>query len=106
MDVDTVIRSGDVVIRNNRGGQNTESRTTIRTQNNRGTQSDNGNQAVRVTEACRLHRHRDQRTHAEPYGRTVSGSAFTGRILSAPWPVSTPPLTQWEHRAYQRRPEQ
>ena len=50
VDVDSVIRSGDVVISNNRGGQNTESRTTIRTQNSRGTQADNGNQGVRVTE--------------------------------------------------------
>lgn len=50
VDVDTVIRSGDVVISNDRGGRSTESRTTITTQNSRGTQADNGNQAVRVTE--------------------------------------------------------
>jgi hypothetical protein len=50
VDVDTVVRSGDVVIRNDRGGHGTESRTTITTQSSRGTQSDNGNQAVRVTE--------------------------------------------------------
>lgn len=50
VDVDSVIRSGDVVITNNNGGRSTESRTIVRTQSTRGTQADNGNQAVRVTE--------------------------------------------------------
>jgi hypothetical protein len=50
VDVEGVIKSGDTIITNGPGGRSTETRTTIRTQDYRGTTADSGNQAVRVTE--------------------------------------------------------
>jgi type II/III secretion system protein len=55
VDVDSVIRSGNTVIRTGSGGRsidsgNSESRTTIRVENHTGTSSGEGSQAVRATE--------------------------------------------------------
>jgi Bacterial type II/III secretion system short domain len=50
VDVDAVIRSGDTVITNSPGRRTTETRTVIRGQNSNDMSTDNGNQAVRVTE--------------------------------------------------------
>jgi hypothetical protein len=50
VDVEGVIQSGDTVITNTPGGRSTETRTTIRAQDYRGTTAGSGNQAVRVTE--------------------------------------------------------
>lgn len=50
VDVQGTIHSGDTVITNRPGRVSTESRTTVRVQNHRGTSTDNGSQQVRVTE--------------------------------------------------------
>jgi len=52
VDVDAVIKSGDTTITNTNKphGRNTETRTTIRVQNESGSSSGQGNQAVRATE--------------------------------------------------------
>jgi hypothetical protein len=50
VDIDTVIKSGNVVITNGQGVRGNESRTTVRIQDRSGSGIDNGNQSVRVTE--------------------------------------------------------
>lgn len=50
VDVQGTIKSGDTVITNQPGRVRSETRTTVRVQNHSGTSTDNGNQAVRVTE--------------------------------------------------------
>jgi hypothetical protein len=50
VDVRGTIKSGDTVITNEPGRVSTETKTTVRVQNHRGSSTDNGNQAVRVTE--------------------------------------------------------
>jgi len=50
VDIDGSIHAGDTTITTGPGGYTTETRATIRVQNNRGTSTDNGNQSVRATE--------------------------------------------------------
>ena len=50
VDVDGTIHSGNTTISNGPGGRTTETRATIRLNNDRGTSTDNGNQSVRATE--------------------------------------------------------
>jgi hypothetical protein len=50
VDVQSTIRSGDTVITNQPGRIRTDTQTTVRVQNHRGSSAENGNQAVRVTE--------------------------------------------------------
>jgi len=50
VDVNGAIRTGNDSITTGSGGRNTETRTTVRVNDYRGTATDNGNQAVRVTE--------------------------------------------------------
>ncbi|HEY6131424.1 MAG TPA: secretin N-terminal domain-containing protein [Halioglobus sp.] len=50
VDVDTVIKSGDVAVTTGQGRVTRESRTTVRVDDYRGTSTDNGNQSVRATE--------------------------------------------------------
>ena len=50
VNVDTVIKSGNVVITNGQEVRGNESRTTVRVQDRNSSGTDNGNQSVRVTE--------------------------------------------------------
>jgi hypothetical protein len=50
VDIDTVIKSGDVVVTNRPGVRTSKSRTTVRVQNNSGSSTDDGDHSVRVTE--------------------------------------------------------
>jgi hypothetical protein len=50
VDVDGAIHSGNTTISTGSGGRSTETRTTVRVNDYRGTSTDNGNQSVRVTE--------------------------------------------------------
>jgi hypothetical protein len=50
VDVDGAIRSGNTTITTGSGRRTTETRTTVRVNNQRGTSTDNGSQSVRATE--------------------------------------------------------
>lgn len=50
VNIDTVIKSGNVVITNGQGVRRNESRTTVRVEDRNISGTDNGNQSVRVTE--------------------------------------------------------
>ncbi len=50
VDVDGAIHTGNTTITTGSGGRTTETRATVRVNDYRGTSTDNGNQAVRVTE--------------------------------------------------------
>ncbi len=50
VDVDGAIHAGNTTITTGSGGRTTETRATVRVNDYRGTSTDNGNQAVRVTE--------------------------------------------------------
>jgi hypothetical protein len=50
VDVDGSINAGDTTITTGPGGRRTETKTTVRVNDYRGNSTDNGNQAVRVTE--------------------------------------------------------
>jgi hypothetical protein len=50
INVDGSIHAGDTTITTGSGGYSTETRTTIRVENSRGSSTDNGNQSVRATE--------------------------------------------------------
>jgi hypothetical protein len=50
VDIEGAIQSGNTTITTGPGGRTTETRTTVRVNNSRGTSTDNGNQSVRATE--------------------------------------------------------